>query len=504
MMSEKCTARPEGLSAWEEKENLTPRQIVEELDKYIVGQDAAKKAMAIALRNRYRRRMLPAEVREDVAPKNILMIGATGVGKTEIARRVAALCGAPFVKVEATRFTEVGYVGRDVESIVQELVEASVSRLAEQRLQEVQSQAERIANERIVDYLCQQVPSRARRRGVRKNQLGAGIPIAAQPMSAAPEAAKDEQGATASAEASGVEQSATLAQRRRMARLLRSQRLEDTIIEIEVSTENDSYESVWEFSTGMTHEEISEGLREFVETYSTARKRSKKVSVRDARRLLTREEANKLIDYDSVVDQAVDLAEQNGIVFIDEIDKIAGSGIEIGSDISGEGVQRDLLPIIEGSAVMTRYGPVKSDHVLFIAAGSFSRSKPSDLIPELQGRFPLRVELQSLGPEEMVRILKEPKNALVKQYTVLLSTEGIDLQFSEDAIVEVASTACRMNHQLEDIGARRLQTIMEYVLEDISFRAPDMRGQTVMVDAAYVREKMSKIVADEDLSRYIL
>jgi len=502
-MSEMDTARPDEPQAWDEKENLTPRQIVAELDKYIVGQDAAKKAMAIALRNRFRRRALPASVRGDVAPKNILMIGATGVGKTEIARRVALLCGAPFVKVEATRFTEVGYVGRDVESILQDLVEAAVNRLAEQKLQEVQSQAERIANERIIDYLCQQVPSKVRRREVRKNQVGVAS-MAAQGSGAVAELAKDETGTAAVGEASAVESTVTVAQRKRIARLLRGQRLEDTLIEIELSADSDSFESVWEFSTGMTQEEISDGLREFVESYSTSKKKSKKVSVKDARRLLTREEANKLVDYDSVVELAVQHAEQNGIVFIDEIDKIAGSGFDIGSDISGEGVQRDLLPIIEGSSAITRYGPVKSDHVLFIAAGSFSRSKPSDLIPELQGRFPLRVELQSLGLEELVRILTEPKNSLLKQYSALLATEEVELSFSEDGVREVAATACRMNSRMEDIGARRLHTIMEHVLEDISFRAPEMRGETVVVDAAYVRERVAKFAEDEDLSRYIL
>ncbi len=482
-------------------EDLTPAEAVEQLDKYIVGQEAAKKAMAIALRNRYRRRLLPAEVREDVAPKNILMIGATGVGKTEIARRVAALCGAPFVKVEATRFTEVGYVGKDVDSILQELVEAAVSRMSEQKFQEVQSQAEKMANERIIDYLCQQVPSS--KKGVRRNQVTSAMSIGKQQIVTPAEASKEEPMVGAPSDAAG-EQAGTSRQRSRMAKLLRSQRLEDTIIEIEVSTENDAYESVWEFSTGMSQEEVNDGIREFIESYSTSRRKSKRVSVKDARRILTREEANKLVDYESVVDSAVQQAEQNGIVFIDEIDKIAGSGIEIGSDISGEGVQRDLLPIIEGSTVMTRYGPVKSDHVLFIAAGSFTKSKPSDLIPELQGRFPLRVELRSLSLEDMVQILTRPKNSLVKQYAALLATEGVELQFTEDGIVEIAQTAARMNRQMEDIGARRLQTIMEYALEEISFQAPSMKGQTVVIDGNYVRERMSKIIADEDLSRYIL
>jgi len=484
-------------------EDLTPLQIVEELDKYVIGQEAAKKAMAVALRNRYRRRLLPPEVRNEVAPKNILMIGATGVGKTEIARRVASLSGAPFVKVEATRFTEVGYVGRDVDNIIQDLVEASVSKLYERKLQDVQSEAEKLADERIIDYLCKQTLPGSRRKGVRKSQVGSALSVGKQQVSSGSEGAKDDQATAAQAETGSGEQ-VTGRHRNRMAKLLKSRRLEDTIIEIEVSNENDNYESVWEFSTGMSQEEVSEGLREFVENYSSSRKKSRKVSVQDARRILTREEASKLVDYEGVVEQAVQQAEQNGIVFIDEIDKIAGSGVETGSDISGEGVQRDLLPIIEGSTVMTRYGPVKSDHVLFIAAGSFSRVKPSDLIPELQGRFPLRVELQSLGFEEMKRILREPKNALVTQYAALLATEGVELQFTEDGIAEIAATACQMNRQLEDIGARRLQTIVEYVLEDVSFRAPGMKGETVVVDAAFVRDRVSHVVANEDLSRYIL
>ncbi len=501
-MSENNRARPTHSSPGEagEMEELTPSQIVDELDRYIVGQGSAKKAMAVALRNRYRRRLLPAEVREDVAPKNILMIGATGVGKTEIARRVAALSGAPFVKVEATRFTEVGYVGKDVESILQELVEASVNRLSEEKLKEVQSQAEKLANERIVEYLCQQAPSGLKKRGLRRNQVSSALSGGKQQISNQ-EPAKEE---GPQAEACGSEQGVIRPQRTRVEKLLRSQRLEDTIIEIETSADNDNYESVWEFSTGMSQEEINEGLREFIESYSNSRKKSKRVSVRDARRILAREEANKLVDYDSVVELSVQQAEQNGIVFIDEIDKIAGSGIEIGSDISGEGVQRDLLPIIEGCTVMTRYGPVKSDQVLFIAAGSFTKAKPSDLIPELQGRFPLRVELQSLGVDELVRILTHPKNALVKQYTALLDTEGVKLQFTEDGVAEIAEMASRMNRQREEIGARRLQTIMEYVLEEISFRASEMKGQTVVVDADYVRDRITKLVADEDLSRYIL
>lgn len=482
-------------------EELTPQQIVEELDKYIIGQEAAKKAIAVALRNRYRRRQLPPEDREDVAPKNIMMIGATGVGKTEIARRVATMSGAPFVKVEATRFTEVGYVGKDAESIMQDLVEAAVNLLTEQKMKEVQTQAEKLAEERLIDYLAAQAPGGRRRQTPAKVQV-ASMAMTAKVASSAQDMIREEQ--SSSGEGDSGESPADRRRRNRMAKLLRSHRLDDTMIEIEVSGDDDRYESVWEFSTGMSQEEVNEGLKEFIENYSASRKRTRKVSVRDARRILTREEANRLIDYDSVVDQAVQQAEQSGIVFIDEIDKIAGSGFEIGSDISGEGVQRDLLPIIEGSSVSTRYGTVKSDHVLFIAAGSFSRVKPSDLIPELQGRFPLRVDLQSLTSEDMRRILTEPKNSLVRQYKALLATEGVDLQFTEAAITEISETACRMNRQTEDIGARRLQTIVEYVLEDVSFRAPSMKGQTFVVDVEYVQNRMAKILANEDLSRYIL
>ena len=484
-------------------EDLTPRQIVKELDKYIVGQEAAKKAMAVALRNRYRRRLLPPEVRQDVAPKNIMMIGATGVGKTEIARRVSALSGAPFTKVEATRFTEVGYVGRDVDSIMQDRVEAAASMLYERKMQDVQKEAQKLADERIIDYLCQH-SSLLRKKGLRRGQATSSVSAGKPQAAPAPEGGKEEQLSAGQAECGATDQAHLRRQRNRVARLLRSQRLEDTIIEIEVSNDSDSYESVWEFSTGMSQEEVNEGLREFMESYSSSRKRVRKVSVRDARRILAKEEANKLVDYESIVEQAVQQAEQNGIVFIDEIDKIAGRGFDIGSDISGEGVQRDLLPIIEGATVMTRYGPVKSDHVLFIAAGSFTRSKPSDLLPELQGRFPLRVELSSLSVEDMERILTQPRNSLVKQYTALLATEGVELEFTEDGIKEIAATAARMNQQLENIGARRLQSIVEYVLEDVSFQASERRGEKFVVDAEYVRSRMSSVVSNEDLSRYIL
>jgi ATP-dependent HslUV protease ATP-binding subunit HslU len=482
-------------------EDLTPSQIVERLDKYIVGQEAAKKAVAVALRSRYRRRLLAPEMRDEVAPKNIMMIGATGVGKTEIARQVAVMSSAPFLKVEATKFTEVGYVGRDADSIVHDLIDAAITMLYDQKLQEVQEQAEQLAEERLVDYLCRQMPV-GKRKGRAKNQVGPSMSTGGPQAVPAVDPAGDDQ--SPGAEAPQPEPAVSPRRRTQVAKLLHSRSLDDTMIEIEVSSDADRYEAVWEFSTGMSQDDVGEGLRDFLDSYSSSKRKPKKVSVRDARRILVREESNRLVDYEALAEQAVERAEQYGIVFIDEIDKITGSRIDAGPDVSGEGVQRDLLPIIEGSTVMTRHGPVKSDFVLFIAAGSFSRSKPSDLIPELQGRFPLRVELHPLGQAEMQRILTEPKNSLVRQYTALLATEGVDLQFTDDAIEEVASVACRMNQQIEDIGARRLQTVMEVVLEDISFNAPAMNGQSIVIDSEYVAKRVSGIVANEDLSRYIL
>jgi ATP-dependent HslUV protease ATP-binding subunit HslU len=482
-------------------EDLTPSQIVERLDKYIVGQEAAKKAVAVALRSRYRRRLLSPEMRDEVAPKNIMMIGATGVGKTEIARQVATMSSAPFLKVEATKFTEIGYVGRDADSIVHDLIDAAITMQYDQKLQEVRAEAEQVAEERLVEYLCRQIPT-GKRKGLKKSQIGPAMSSGGPQLMPAADPAGEDPGS--GGEGTQSDQPLSPRRRNRMAKLLHSQSLDDTIIEIEVSTDTDRYEAVWEFSTGMSQEDVGEGLRDFLDNYSSSKRKPKKVSVRDARRILVREESNRLVDYEALVEQAVERAEQAGIVFIDEIDKITGPRVDVGRDVSGEGVQRDLLPIVEGSTVMTRHGPVKSDFVLFIAAGSFSRSKPSDLIPELQGRFPLRVELHPLGQAEMQRILTEPKNSLVRQYTALLATEGVDLQFTEDAVVEIAAVACRMNQQLEDIGARRLQTVAEVVLEDVSFNAPSMNGQTVVIDAAYVRERVSGIVANEDLSRYIL
>jgi ATP-dependent HslUV protease ATP-binding subunit HslU len=444
-------------------EELTPQRIVQELDRYIVGQEEAKRALAIALRNRYRRRMLPSDIRDDVVPKNILMIGPTGVGKTEIARRVAKLIDAPFVKVEATKFTEVGYVGRDVESMIRELVEAAVSMVHERKVAEVQKQATDLANERLIGYLLEQgrvpIESSQKRKGMSQRR-----------------------------------------RRIRVAEMLQNNLLEDEIVEIDVEGGEILYlADIHELSSG----EAGEGLGDIVEGYRS-RKRSRKVPVREARRILTQEEANKLIDFDQVVDEALEKVEELGVVFIDEIDKIAGKTLDAGSDVSGEGVQRDLLPIVEGSTVSTRYGNVKTDHILFIAAGAFHSVKPSDLIPEFQGRFPLRVELKSLNQQDLLKILLYPENSLPKQYKALLATEGLELDFTEDGLAEIARLAFEINSRTEDIGARRLHTIMEQVLEDISFRASEMRGTRFVVDREYVAARMANLVKDEDLSRYIL
>lgn len=496
-------------------ENLTPAQIVAELDKYIVGQQEAKKSLAVALRNRYRRSRLPAEMQREITPKNILMIGPTGVGKTELARRLAQMIDAPFIKVEATKFTEVGYVGRDVESIIHDLVEDAITLVHERKLQEVQSKAERVANERIIDYLCEQkVVALGGRRGGKEQQVARATPGAAgQPSLAAKmqygttakaEVAKDEPGAGSYRRHGSGRSAITARQRSYVAELLQRNLLEDVIIEIEVAQEPDYADPVYELPPGMSPDEVMATFNDYVRNFSSNRQRARRVSVREARRLLTREEAQKMVDFDQVVDEALDRAEQSAIIFIDEIDKVAGPRVDVGADVSGEGVQRDLLPIVEGSTVMTRYGPVHTDHMLFIAAGSFHHSKPSDLIPELQGRFPLRVELKSLEREDLERILTEPKNSLIRQYQALLSAEGVELEFTADAVSEIAQIAHEMNERTENIGARRLHTVMEKLLEDLSFNAAEYRGQKVVIDAAYVRERMQELRRNEDLSRYIL
>jgi ATP-dependent HslUV protease ATP-binding subunit HslU len=483
--------------------DLTPQQIVRELDRYIVGQAEAKRAVAIALRNRYRRLALSPELQAEITPKNILMIGPTGVGKTEIARRLAKLADAPFIKVEATKFTQVGYVGRDVESIIRDLMEAAVNMVHEERAAAVREQAAKTAEEKILDILTEKQIAEERTAKPASARLTAK---ASASMSGASTSQSTSSAPTGSASAASM----PLAARRRkqqarkaVAERLARNELDEQIIEIELEPE-ESYSSMFEFVAGMAGEDLGDGFQEFLGAVPSGRKRTKQVSVKDARKLLTQEEANKLVDVDEVVEQATQRVEQSGVIFLDEIDKIVGAKIETGPDVSGEGVQRDLLPIVEGSTVMTRFGPVKTDHVLWIAAGAFHNAKPSDLIPELQGRLPLRVELAPLRVEDYQAILTQPENALTRQYEALLGVENITVAFTSDGLEEIARSAQSMNERVENIGARRLQTITERVLEEVSFDAPDLAGQTITVDAAYVREKLDKLLADEDLSRYIL
>ncbi|MEX2273653.1 MAG: ATP-dependent protease ATPase subunit HslU [Vicinamibacterales bacterium] len=447
--------------------SLTPRQIVVELDKYVVGQANAKRAVAIALRNRMRRQKLPPELAEEVAPKNILMIGPTGVGKTEIARRLAKLAHSPFLKIEASKFTEVGYVGRDVESMVRDLVEIAVKMERDTREADVREKARLAAEERVLDLLLPPLPA----------------------------AYGDET----------AEQRAAREQAQRTREKLREQmlagRLDDKTVEIDVRER--SFPS-FEIIQGGSVEEIDINMKDMLPGMFGGRTKKRKLRVSEALEQLTAEEAGKLIDMESVARAAVHRAEQSGIIFLDEIDKIAGRESSQGPDVSREGVQRDILPIVEGTTVNTKYGMVRTDHVLFVAAGAFHVSKPSDLIPELQGRFPIRVELEALGEADFVRILTEPRNALVKQYSALLATEGVTIQFEDSGIRRVAEFATLVNERAENIGARRLHTVMEKLLDEISYNAPEMDGVTVTIDAAYVDRMLADVVRDEDLSRYIL
>ena len=445
---------------------LTPRQIVAELDKYVVGQHNAKRAVAIALRNRTRRQKLTPELAEEVAPKNILMIGPTGVGKTEIARRLARLAQSPFLKVEASKFTEVGYVGRDVESMVRDLVELAIDMVREERLDDVRPKARQNAEERLLDLL---LPPATHVDVV--DPVAAGLRDPAQHT------------------------------RERLREQLRAGRLDQRTVEIDVREQ--SFPS-FEIISGSSVEEVGINLKEMMPGMFGGRSRKRKLKVPEALEQLTQEEEQKLIDMDSVARTAVQRVEQGGIIFVDEIDKIAGREGGQGPDVSREGVQRDILPIVEGTTVNTKYGIVRTDHILFIAAGAFHVSKPSDLIPELQGRFPIRVELESLGREDFVRILTEPRNALVKQYIALLDTEGITLTFTVDAIDRIATLAMEVNDKTENIGARRLHTVMEKLLDEISFEGPDLVDKSVTIDDAYVRRMLDDIVGNEDLSRYIL
>jgi ATP-dependent HslUV protease ATP-binding subunit HslU len=470
-------------------ENLTPAQIVAELDKYIIGQRDAKRAVAVALRNRYRRQKLDEDLRQEVQPKNILMIGPTGVGKTEIARRVAKIVEAPFIKVESTKFTEVGYVGRDVESIIRDLVEISISMLHGQRMEQVKDEATKAAVQRLAEILAEQVIEKKPLRNGRKN---------AQEATQLSEAEMQQRQELAF-------QRRLQRERKRLLTLLDQQALEEETVEIEIENEGefDEYGPV-EYVGGMSPDDFRDTFHDFLDGLLPRRSMRRRVSVREARRILTQQEAYRLVDLDAVIDEAIQRVEDAAVVFIDEIDKTITPNGDYGADVSGEGVQRDLLPIVEGSIVMTRYGPVKTDHVLFIAAGSFHNARPSDLIPELQGRFPIRVELSSLSEEDLYSILTEPRNALTKQYEALLATEGLILNFSEDGLREMARLATEVNARTEDIGARRLQTITEKVLEEISFDAPTIDQKQVTIDGEFVRDRIGEVAADEDLSNFIL
>lgn len=436
-------------------DELTPREIVAELDKHVIGQADAKRAVAIALRNRVRRQKLDPDMAEEVMPKNILMIGPTGVGKTEVARRLAKLANSPFLKVEASKFTEVGYVGRDVESIIRDLVDIAIDMVREERLEQVADRAEQQAEERLLDLL----------------------------MPPPPESAD-------SAERT----------REKLREKLRAGKLDDRMVEVDVKERGPTFE----LSTNGNFEEMDINLKDVIPGLFGGRTKKRNMRVSEAFEYLIQEEEQKLVDMDQVTRIALERVERNGIVFLDEIDKIAGREGGHGPDVSREGVQRDILPIVEGTTVNTRHGFVRTDHILFVAAGAFHVSKPSDLIPELQGRFPIRVELKSLSEADFIRILKEPKSALVKQYTALLETEGIKLTFSEDALTEIAKIAAQVNQSAENIGARRLHTIMEKLLEDVSFEGPDLKKKNVKIDAAYVRKQLADIVKNQDLSRYIL
>ena len=454
--------------------SLTPREVVSELDKYIIGQHNAKRAVAIALRNRWRRQNVPDDLKEEIAPKNIIMIGPTGVGKTEISRRLANLSQSPFLKIEASKFTEVGYVGRDVESMVRDLTDLAVNQIKAEEAEKVQLKAREIAEERILDLLLP--PPRREEKSYNESQE--------KPLGLV--------------KADQEQESST---RDKLRRLLKEHKLDERIVELETTQKAVPIVEIFS-AAGM--EEMDINIKDMFGNLFPKKSRKRKVKISEALELIAQEEAQRLIDMDKVTKQAITRVEQSGIIFLDEIDKVVGKDGTHGPDVSREGVQRDLLPIVEGCTVTTKYGMVKTDHVLFIASGAFYSVKPSDLIPELQGRFPIRVELESLGKEEFIRILTEPQNALITQYKALMRTEGIELTFKDNAIAEIAELAAIVNERTENIGARRLHTIMEKLLDEISFEAPDLKKKKSIIDAQYVKEKLSNVVKDVDLSRYIL
>ncbi|MBM7571813.1 HslU--HslV peptidase ATPase subunit [Aquibacillus albus] len=463
--------------------NLTPKQIVEQLDQYIIGQKNAKKSVAIALRNRYRRMLLDEKMRDEIVPKNILMIGPTGVGKTEVARRLAKLVGAPFVKVEATKFTEVGYVGRDVESMVRDLIEMAVRMVKEEKMKGVMEKAKELANKKLVSLI---VPTKKK-----QNNFKNPLEMFFSPQETGENADADQEHDTQEIEN----------KRKRIEHQLALGELEDQIVTIEVDEQSSS---MFDMLQGSGMEQMGMNMQDMFGQLVPKKTKKRKLPVAEARKILTQQEAQKLIDMDEVTQQAIEKVEQSGIIFIDEIDKVAGKNDQQSANVSREGVQRDILPIVEGSTVVTKHGPVKTDHILFIAAGAFHMAKPSDLIPELQGRFPIRVEFDKLSVDDFKKILIEPSNAILKQYEALLKTEGINVTFTADAVTRLAEVAFEVNQETDNIGARRLHTILEKLLEDLSFEAPDIHMDTIEITKQYVDEKLSTIAKNKDLSQYIL